>query len=144
MPNVNVREELETAADLVWAEIQDFGTTRAWLPAAKVVDIQGAGAGAVRRVQVQENIFEERCEAHDPVARRFSYRMLTESPELRDYVAVVEVEALPDGGSALTWSCSFDCDPAAESELHERYEGLYRDVFIASVREHLAALSASG
>lgn len=144
MVNVRVREELEASADLVWAEIQDFGTTRAWLPAAKVVDIQGTGAGAVRRVQIQENIIEERCETHDPVARRFSYRLLSDVPEIRDYEAVVEVEALSDGGSALTWACRFDCDPDAESELHERYEGLYRDVFIASVREHLAALSASG
>ena len=144
MPNVSVREELETSADLVWAEIQDFGTTQAWLPAAKVVDIQGAGAGAVRRVQIQENIIEERCEAHDPAARRFSYRLLSEVPEIRDYRAAVEVEALSDGSSALTWSCSFDCAPDAESELRKRYEDLYRDVFIASVREHLAALAARG
>ncbi len=142
MATVAVREELEAAADRVWEQIQDFGSTRAWLPAARVLDILGTGAGAMRRVQIDENVFEERCESHDSVARRLSYALLTETPGLRNYVAVVEVEPLAGERAAITWSCSFDCAPGAEGELRQRYERLYRDSFIASLRSYLARTTA--
>ena len=137
MVDVSVREELDSPADVVWSEIQDFGSTKAWFPAAKVVEIQGSGAGATRRVQTENGIFAERCEEHDPEARRFRYSLLEDTAGIRNYVAVVEVEALTEERSALTWSCTFDCDADAVDALRQRYEDIYRNLFIASVRSHL-------
>ena len=60
MAAVRVREELDAPADVVWREIQDFGSTQAWYPAAKVLEVQGTGAGALRRVATPAGVSVER------------------------------------------------------------------------------------
>ena len=137
MAAVRVREELDAPADVVWREIQDFGSTQAWYPAAKVLEVPGTGAGALRRVATQAGVSVERCESHDPVARSFSYALLDGPTPLRNYVATVRVEPLADDRSAITWSCTFDAASAELDGFCRYFEDRYRTRFIGSLRNHL-------
>ena len=141
MERVRVREELPASADEVWRRIRDFGDVSAWAPEAKVLSVEGAGEGALRRIDTQMGLFVERCEFHDDAARRFQYALLECPVPFRDYVATVELTPQGDGGSLIEWSCEFACEPEAAEPLRQNVEATYRDGFIASLRRTLERAS---
>lgn len=139
MESVMVREELEAPIAAVWDAVRDFGDVKAWAPEAKLLGVDGEGVGAVRRIDTPGGVFVERCDAHDPDAHRFSYRILESPAPFRDYVAVVQLTALDGARCAIEWSCTFEAEPAAAAGLHDVVEKTYRDGFIAALRKSLAA-----
>ena len=135
MVSARVSEELPGSADAVWALIQNFGDMSAWAPDAKLISIEGTGRGAVRVVDTQVGLFRERCEAHDEASRSFSYRLL-ESPMLYDdYVAIVTVSPIDDARCEIEWKSTFALREGSEDEAARVVEGVYRDGFIAALRQ---------
>lgn len=139
MQRVYVREELEASADTVWGLVRDFGDIRAWAPGGKVLDVDGEGVGAIRRVDTPGGLFVERCETHDEQARTFSYALLESPMPFSGYVAVVKLTPLDGGRCAIEWSCEFEADPGVAAALREGIEKTYRAGFIASLRQSLGA-----
>ena len=136
---VRVREELDVPADAVWDAIQDFGDVKVWFPGAQVVEIQGHGNGAVRRIQVPDGeIYAERCEAHDPATFSFSYALFGGPAPFTGYLATVRLEPLGDARCAITWSCTFDAPADSVDAVCGSLENSYRTVFIRSVRQYFS------
>ena len=140
MEHVHVREELEASADVVWGLRRDFGDIHAWSSTGKVVGFDGEGVGAVRRVESQDGLLVERCEAHDEEAKTFSYALIESPYPFSDYVAVVKLTPLGDTRCAIEWSSEFKADPGLEKVLRKSIERTYRKRFIATLRDTLTDL----
>ncbi len=137
MPHVTVREELPASRDVIWSLLRDFADLSAFLPEVKTVSIRGSRAGAVRHVETASGLFIEHCEAHNEAGRTVSYTV-DESPPSFPYRNYHAVFKLTDGGPdrcVIEWSCDFDAYPEQEESLVKSLESLYRDGFIASIRQ---------
>ncbi len=134
MASACVSEELPASASTVWSLIEDFGDLGAWAPKALVTHIEGTGKGATREVNTEAGIYKERCEAHDPAARSFSYRLLESPHGFTDYVAVVTLGVLEGDRCSIEWKGTFERPGIADADIAALVEGTYRDGFIASLR----------
>ena len=140
MERVHVREELEASADTVWGLLRDFGDISAWSSTGKMLQSDGEGAGAIRRVESQDGLLVERCEAHDEEAQTFSYALIESPYPFSDYVAVVKLTPLGSDRCAIEWSSEFEPKPGLEDVLRKSIEDTYRARFIATLRDTLAKL----
>lgn len=134
MVTAHVTENLPASAETVWSLIQDFGDMAAWAPEAKLVSIEGFGQGAVRVVDTRVGTFRERCEAHDPSERSFAYRLLESPMPYDDYVAIVTLTPIDDDHCQIEWKGTFELREGNESKAAQVVEGVYRDGFIAALR----------
>jgi hypothetical protein len=140
MAAARVTDELDASVDEVWERVKEFGDLSAWAPDAKVLDVEGEGVGAIRRVQAGDaagGIFKERCEAHDPDAHSFSYAVLESPAPIKDYVAVVKLSDLGPGRCGIEWSSEFEPVGVPEPELVQLVESTY-GYFIGSLKRALS------
>lgn len=140
MATARVNDELDASIDEVWELVKDFGDLSAWAPDGKVLDVEGEGIGAIRRVQSGDGsgaIFKERCEAIDPDAYSFSYAVLESPLPMRDYVAVVKLSELGPKRSGIDWSSEFEPVGAPEAELVQAIQAGY-GYFIGSLKQTLS------
>ena len=137
MVQVCVSEELPASAAAVWTLIQDFGDLSAWAPTAIVTSLEGSGEGAVRQVKTDSGGFKERCEAHDPEALSFSYRLLESPMAFEDYVAVVTLSPLGEDRCSIEWKSTFTLRGVSDEDAQKLVESVYRDAFIASLRKRI-------
>lgn len=139
MAKVSVVEALPASAASVWKRIEDFGDLSAWAPQATLESIEGSGQGAVRRVQTEFGLFHERCEAHDPQALSFSYRLLDSPLPYDDYVAVVTLTPQGDDACEIEWRSTFAVREGTEADAEQNVALAYRHGFIASLRKSIEA-----
>lgn len=140
MATARVNDELDASIDQVWELVKDFGDLGAWAPDGKVLDVEGEGIGAIRRVQSGDGsgaIFKERCEAIDPEAYSFSYAVLESPLPMRDYVAVVKLSELGSKRCGIEWSSEFEPVGAPEAELVQAIQAGY-GYFIGSLKQALS------
>jgi hypothetical protein len=140
MATARVNDELDASIDEVWERVKDFGDLSAWAPDAKVLDVQGEGVGAIRRVQAGDGsgaIFKERCEAVDPETHSFSYAVLESPIPMRDYVAVVRLSELGPKRCGIEWSSEFERVGAPAAELSQAIQAGY-GYFIGSLKQTLS------
>jgi mxaD protein len=140
MATARVNDELDASIDEVWELVKDFGDLGAWAPDAEVLDVEGEGIGAIRRVQAGDGsgaIFRERCEAFDPEGYSFSYAVLESPIPMRDYVAVVKLAELGPKRCGIEWSSEFEPVGAPEAELVQAIQAGY-GYFIGSIKQSLA------
>ena len=106
--------ELPYSADRAWSIVGRPDSISEWHPAIASSDTDGntrvcvLGDGA----RIQEEI-----RAHDDAARSYTY-VITNSPlPVKDYASTIEVKALGDGRSVVSWSCSYEpLAPAGDVE----------------------------
>jgi len=139
MATVSVKDEFEASVDVVWELISDFTDISAWAPQGDITQVEGEGIGAVRRVEAagMGGVFRERCEGHDPAARRFSYSVLESPVPMTDYVAVVTLSDLGPGRCGIEWACKFEPEGAPEADLVQGIEATYA-AFIGSIKQTLS------
>jgi mxaD protein len=139
MATVSVKDEFEASVEVVWDLISDFTDISAWAPQGNITQVEGEGIGAVRRVEApgMGGVFRERCEDHDPQARRFSYSVLESPVPMKNYVAVVTLSELGPERCGIEWACTFEPVGAPEAEIVQGIEATY-GVFIGSIKETLA------
>lgn len=135
----SVREEIEAPATSVWEAVQNFGDASAWFPEAKVLDIEGQGTGATRRIQIPTGeIYTEKCVVHEPASFKLSYVIMEGPMPCSNYLADVQVETVDERRSVITWSCTFDAPAEEVKEIENLFENTYQSIFIASLRNHFA------
>lgn len=131
-----VREEIDGSADTVWQLIRDFGDISAWA-SGKVISTEGTGVGMIQHVDSREGRVIERCEAHDDAAMTFTYRLL-ESPWPFENVVTVKLTASDSGQTTIEWLSEFETDSEDVDGIRTRIESVFRDRFIARLREAVA------
>lgn len=117
-----------------YGAIADFGAIGGILPAMiKNCDLQGAGVGATRTVELNpdggfEGIVVERVDAaYD--GRLFSYSIVGDSPlPVSDYVAVIEIEDAGPGECRVRHGSNWVVQSGSEAETREMFEGLYNAI----------------
>jgi hypothetical protein len=101
---------LDVDADALWAVVGDLGSL---VPAGGMVErieLEGAGAGAVRTFHLPGGPrIVERIEDHDPALRRYVYRILDSGPlPIANYLGVAQVAPAGPGAAILSWSAMAD------------------------------------
>jgi hypothetical protein len=140
MARQRIEHRATTTADpaAVYALLRDGATWPEWAPIDSFeLEREGAsereGVGAVRLLR------SGRVTGRDTIAelvenRRFAYTNASSLP-VKDYRGTVDLDPLPDGGTAITWVSEFDPKLPGTGALVRR--GL--DGFVAKLANGLAA-----
>ncbi len=99
---------LAADADTVWAVVGDLADTTITEGLAERVEVDGSGAGAVRRFFLPGGIsIAERIERFEPGERSYAYRIFDYGPlPFTDYLGRAQVVAAGPDGALLTWSAA--------------------------------------
>lgn len=137
MEQVYVKERLPASAEAVWQLIRNFYDISAWASSGRILETEGDGVGAVRRVQTPLGLAVERCEMHDEQGCQFSYALLESPWPLKNYVATVKVSSSSESQCDIEWSSQYDPPPGMS--LKDEVEKMYRHSFIKTLRNTLSA-----
>ena len=117
--------EIPVSADQVWQLVGGFNTLPDWLPF--IVKSEPGEGGRLRHLETAEGgVIVERLQTYDNVARTYSYTIERSPFPVSAYLATLQVEALSDTSSKVTWSGVFT--PAAgttEAAVEELFSGVY-------------------
>jgi hypothetical protein len=114
MTTVSVEGRLEAGVDEVWKLVGDFTAFVSYQ--GREVTTQGEGVGMLRHVPAGDIVIVERLEVLDDVNHRTSYSLVGGEIPLKNYSATIQLDAVSDGGSLLTWSAAFEPDGVTEEQ----------------------------
>lgn len=123
MTSIQLTQQLDHPADVVWALIGDFGSLHRWHPQVARLDL--SWEGRIRTVHLHGGSrVVERLEARNDVARRYVYVLVDGSLPLHACRSTLEVCA--EGSRCrVEWRCEFeplgDGGPEAEAALRGLY-----------------------
>ena len=138
MAQVEVRDEIDADVTKVWDLVSDFGGVNRISPDIQSCEVEGEGIGAVRTINTNGIIIQERLEGLDPVARTFSYSMLEGPIPFKKYLANVKLEESGGGRTKINWAGSFEPAGMPEEQLCQLVEGIYRQL-IAGIKAGVKA-----
>jgi hypothetical protein len=114
---------IHAAADDIWQVISDFGAAGETLAGVVSCTVEGAGAGALRKLASADgSVIIERLEVLDPVTHRLSYVLLTDTP-FGNCLTTMALRKLGPSQTELECSASFQPDGLPASEAVELMEG---------------------
>ena len=132
MPKVERSVVVDTDADTVWQLIRDFNGLSSWIPGGPVGVIEDGllsdQVGCVRRFGDGDDAPRERLVTLDDVTRSYRYTLLSGPFKVRDYLAVMRVTPVHDGGAPrclVEWNNAYDCDPADEAALDTTFGKIF-------------------
>jgi hypothetical protein len=144
MARQRIEHTATTTADpaTVYALLRDGATWPEWAP-IDAVELEREGAGEREGVGAVRVLTSGRVTGRDTIAalvenRRFSYTHESSLP-VKDYRGDVDLDALPDGGTAIRWVCEFTPKVPGTGALVRRA----LDGFIAKVVAGLAARASA-
>lgn len=133
---IEVVEKLEiaSAADKIWALIENFDGLSQWFSAvASSVADQGNQLGSIRKVVLRapgDPSLLEQLTAYDAAARSYSYAIIDVDPPLlpvKNYASTLIVHALADDRAQVEWRGAFyAAAPGGEAAARGAIEGVYR------------------
>lgn len=107
---IEARAESTASADRVFAVLADHERWPEWFPSVRKVTVlgRGEGVGARRRVEIPGSRVDEEFIVWEPGAR-WSFTAYEARPRFaRALVEDCVLEALPDGGTAITYTMYLD------------------------------------
>ncbi len=139
MVEVKLERDLDFPADRVWAVLEDYGNME-WAMGPPRVEVIGEGIGMTRRILMDGmEPIDEVLESMDPDTMSFSYSIPRGLPlPLTDYRSSARLEARPEGGTRVYWSCQ--CTPTdpgmSEADTESLMQGTY-NALLDSLEEFL-------
>jgi hypothetical protein len=124
MATASASLRLAVSADKVWQLVGGFMSLPDWLPfIASSVPAEG---GRIRQLTTDDGAsITERLETFDNAARTYSYS-ITEGPfPVTDYLATLQVTAVGDSETDVTWSGRFTPNGISEGEASALFQGIY-------------------
>jgi hypothetical protein len=100
----SIRREIRIArpADEVWAVVGDRGAVHHWFPGIVACTVAEDADGTFRTVELGTGVqLVERIVTHDPLARRFQYRIV--GGLFREHLGTIDVIDLGDGTSLVVY-----------------------------------------
>lgn len=115
---VEVRREINLAADVVWEELRHFDRVLEWVPGGETstIAVVGEGVGAVRDIQLStQGYVQHRLIAFEPAQRMLSYELTAGKPiGMHNYVVVATVSELDAQSCAICWRGKMTADPTLD------------------------------
>ena len=126
MAEAKVVKTINAPADALWDQLSNFSSIKAGGP-IESISYEGEGVGMVRTIGMSGGFVVERLEAHDSVARTFTYAIINEDCPLpfSNYSATVNVTDNGDGTSTVDWTGTFDARDADEEQAINTATGIY-------------------
>jgi hypothetical protein len=124
MATASASLSLPVSADKVWQLVGGFLSLPDWLPF--IASSEPAEGGRIRKLTAEDGaLITERLETFDNQARTYSYS-ITEGPfPVTDYVATLQVAAVGDNQTQVTWSGRFTPNGITDAEASALFQGIY-------------------
>ena len=128
MAKVNMKTDLNVAADEVWKLIGGFNTLPDWHPAVEKSELQEEGS--MRRLSLAGGgTIVEKLERFDDSERVYTYSIIDSPLPVSNYVSTISVKDDGEGNTTVTWSSEFEAKGAAENEAMDAIAGIYQAGF---------------
>lgn len=125
MIDVRVCREMKFPAAKVWSLVSNFGDL-SWTKGWSRLETEGDGFGMIRRIIIDGmEPIEEILESMDHQQRRFSYRIPNMPMPVSHYRADVEVAAIDEHTSRVSWHCTATADGASEADATKIMQATY-------------------
>ncbi|MEQ7921594.1 SRPBCC family protein [Xanthomonas sp. WHRI 1810A] len=124
MATASATLNLPVSADTVWQLVGGFLSLPDWLPF--IASSEPAEGGRVRKLTTEDGAsITERLESFDNQARTYSYS-ITEGPfPISEYLATLQVTAVGDNQTQVTWSGRFTPNGVSDAEVTALFQGIY-------------------
>lgn len=126
MARVSISARVDAAAGQVWQVIGGFNDLADWVPIVERSEVDGSGIGSVRTLTLADGgTVKERLDSYDD-GRSYGYSIVEAPLPVTAYRATIDVAPGGPDACTVTWSSTFEPSGAAEAEVVEMLEGLYR------------------
>ena len=128
MPKVLMKTEVAAAPDMLWKAIGSFQEIGSWHPLIKMVENEGSGEGATRKLALAggQGTLVERLERIDDSERVYRYSIVDSLLPVSDYVSEIRVMDNEDRTSTVEWSGEFVPSGAQEIDVIKMIQGVYQ------------------
>jgi len=125
MAKINMKTNLNVAADEVWKLIGGFNTLPDWHPAIKKSELEEEGS--MRRLSLTSGgTIVEKLEQLDDSERVYTYSIIDSPLPISNYTATIRVKEDGEGKTTVEWSSEFEAKGAAENEAMDVIAGIYQ------------------
>ncbi|TDJ20374.1 MAG: SRPBCC family protein [Gammaproteobacteria bacterium] len=125
MAKINMKTNLNVAADEVWKLIGGFNTLPDWHPAIKKSELEEEGS--MRRLSLTGGgTIVEKLERLDDSERVYTYSIIDSPLPVSNYTATIRVKEDGEGKTTVEWSSEFEAKGAAENEAMDVIAGIYQ------------------
>lgn len=127
---IELRRNIPSSPEAVWARLGDFGGVAGWNPFVNSVDVVGSGVGMTRTITATDGaLILERLEVHDDAERHIRYGV--ELASGAQSVADIRLLEASGGTTEIVWQSIRDIEvPQAQ-----------RDVITATLDSRIQALT---
>lgn len=125
MAKINMKTNLNVAADEVWKLIGGFNTLPDWHPAIEKSELEEDGR--MRRLSLTGGgTIVEKLEQLDDSERVYTYSIIDSPLPVSNYTATIRVKEDGEGKTTVEWSSEFEAKGAAENEAMDVIAGIYQ------------------
>jgi len=125
MAKINMKTNLNVAADEVWKLIGGFNTLPDWHPAIEKSQLEEEGS--MRRLSLTGGgTIVEKLEQLDDSERVYTYSIIDSPLPVSNYTATIRVKEDGEGKTTVEWSSEFEAKGAAENEAMDVIAGIYQ------------------
>ena len=128
MAQVNMKTELDVAADEIWKLIGGFNALPDWHPAVENSELQEEGNQRTLSL-VGGGSIVEKLEKLDDNERVYSYTIIDSQLPVANYKSTIKVVDKGDGKATVEWSSEFNAEGASEQEAIDVIQGIYQAGF---------------
>lgn len=125
MAKINMKTNINVAADEVWKLIGGFNTLPDWHPAIEKSELEEEGS--MRRLSLTGGgTVVEKLERLDDSERVYTYSIIDSPLPVSNYTATIRVKEDGEGKTTVEWSSEFEAKGAAENEAMDVIAGIYQ------------------
>ena len=128
MAKVDMKIDLNVAADEVWKLIGGFNTLPDWHPAIEKSELEEEGS--MRRLSLAGGgTIVEKLERLDDSERVYTYSIVDSPLPVANYSATICVKDNAEGKTTVEWSSEFEAKGAGENEAMDIIADIYQAGF---------------
>ena len=128
MAKVDMKIDLNVAADEVWKLIGGFNTLPDWHPAIEKSELEEEGS--MRRLSLAGGgTIVEKLERLDDSERVYTYSIVDSPLPVANYTATICVKDNSEGKTTVEWSSEFEAKGAGENEAIDIIADIYQAGF---------------
>jgi hypothetical protein len=125
MASASATIRVAVPASDVWQLVGGFLALPDWLPL--IARCEAAEGGRLRELTTADGaVIIEKLQTFDDANRNYSYSILEGPFPVTNYLATIQVTAISDQETEVTWSGSFTPDGVTDAEAESLFDGVYR------------------
>lgn len=125
MASASATIRVAVPASDVWQLVGGFLALPDWLPL--IASSEAAEGGRLRKLKTADGaVIIEKLETFDEANRNYSYSIVEGPFPVTNYLANLQVTAISDQETEVTWSGSFTPDGITDAEAESLFDGVYQ------------------